>query len=376
MNPRILFIDDDLRLLNGIKRMLTRFKECWDIFYESDAVAGSLLLDHNEYDVVVLDVKMPRLSGFDLLAKLKKEADHRATEVIMLTGLADHDLKRKALDMGATDLLNKPVQADDLIARIRSVLKLKQYRDSLKIQNEILKNQLQQIQKTQLIGVMAAGVIHDLKNFMGIISSISELALLDDGAKLKDHHDMQLIHMSSKRALDILMRIHQFSKSNNQSVHEVVDIRQPLLDCIQLMQAMASKTVKVDYDWDEKLDYSLSVNHNDLFQIFMNLGLNAIQSIGTKGRLSIHMYLEPHENDPTADQSESIVIEFQDTGKGIPASDLDTIFQSSYSTKAESGGSGLGLFIVKSIVEKMDGIITVSSELGQGTTFRLQFKKQ
>ncbi|MEI8191388.1 MAG: HD domain-containing phosphohydrolase, partial [candidate division NC10 bacterium] len=102
--------------------------------------AGQALqeLQRADFDTVVCDVRMPGTSGLELLQTLRRTDRTRDLPVIMLTGVEDRDVRRQALDLGATDLLNKPADQDELIARIRSALRLKSYQDNLKAQNEIL----------------------------------------------------------------------------------------------------------------------------------------------------------------------------------------------------------------------------------------------
>lgn len=98
----------------------------------------------NDLDVIISDVSMPGKSGLDLLSELRTGGVTQDIPVIMLTGNAEADLKRKALDLEATDLINKPVAMEDLVARLRSALRLKSYQDQLKRQNEILEKKVRE----------------------------------------------------------------------------------------------------------------------------------------------------------------------------------------------------------------------------------------
>lgn len=379
MIPKILFVDDERPLLNGIKRMLFDYRDKWQMVFESDAVAAELLLDKTSFDIVVLDVKMPKLSGFDLLEKLKHGPTPSDSEVIMLTGLNDTSLKRKALGMGATDLLAKPVCKDDLIARVNNVLSLKYYRDQLDEQNLALKKQLEQAQKTELIGLMAAGVIHDLKNLLGAVRGVSELALIEDDGNQKSKEDFELIHMSANRALDILLQIHHFSCSRNAQKTEVI-IYRLVNDCVQLLKVIAPKTMEIFYDTDPlALQDVLLAHENDLFQVLMNLGLNAIQAMDKKGTLRIRLYRREIKEAmvlPEGSLSKGVydVIEVADTGKGFDASEMEKLFQPYYTTRADQSGSGLGLVVVHSIVQRLNGAIQMESTPGKGTCFYIFLK--
>ena len=138
MKKDILFIDDEPNFLSGIKRMLRPQRDEWSLHFANSVDEAIALLKDNTYDTIISDVSMPIKTGLDFLEELKELDTFSTTPVIILTGNAEADLKRRALDLGATDLLNKPCAQEDLIARIQSTLRLKSYRDELANQNEIL----------------------------------------------------------------------------------------------------------------------------------------------------------------------------------------------------------------------------------------------
>lgn len=140
----ILFVDDEPNFLNGIRRMLRPYRDIWEMVFVNSVDEALAKVQVIEFDTIVSDVNMPVKSGLDLLAGLSELEGARTVPVIILTGNAETDLKRKALDLGATDLLNKPVGQDDLVARLQSVLRLKSYQDQLRDQNEILERRVRE----------------------------------------------------------------------------------------------------------------------------------------------------------------------------------------------------------------------------------------
>jgi len=135
---KILFVDDEERFLDGLRRILYRDREKWDMHYATSVDEAMDKLKSEKFDTVVSDVNMPEKDGFDLLDEMAMDETLKNIPIIILTGNAEFKLKRKALEKGATDLLNKPVVVEDLRARIRNVLQIKEYQDQLKLQNENL----------------------------------------------------------------------------------------------------------------------------------------------------------------------------------------------------------------------------------------------
>ncbi len=144
MRKRLLFVDDEPAVLSSFQRMLRREQNVWDMTFldcPHDALAQLMCSD---FDAVVTDVQMPGMDGLQLLQRLRQAEQTRDVPVVVVTGLTDHDLKRRALDLGATDLLNKPAKAEDLLARLHSVLRLKACQDELKRHSELLEQKVRE----------------------------------------------------------------------------------------------------------------------------------------------------------------------------------------------------------------------------------------
>jgi len=138
VKPKILFVDDERNFLNGIRRLLHEQAAEWDICFALSAEEALQAARGGDFDLVVSDFNMPGKDGLALLSELRRAETTRDLPVVILTGRGDANLKRRALDAGANDLLTKPTDREDLLARIRNVLKLKSFQDRLKEQNTLL----------------------------------------------------------------------------------------------------------------------------------------------------------------------------------------------------------------------------------------------
>ena len=140
--PKILFVDDEPNFLAGIGRTLRKFRDEWDMEFALSVDEAMEILSQAKFDVIITDITMTPKSGFDLLRLIGADHHESSIPVVVLTGNAEVDLKSKALELGASDLLNKPVNSQDLVARIRSTLRLKAYQDEIKEQNRILEQRV------------------------------------------------------------------------------------------------------------------------------------------------------------------------------------------------------------------------------------------
>jgi putative two-component system response regulator len=135
---RILFIDDDQYYLDAFKRLIKSEKLSWQVTTFSSALEALSKTDIDQFDVIITDLVMPEYDGFWVIEQLNNKPETKDIPVIVLTGDNSTGLKRKALQMGATDLLNKPIHPEDLFARINNSIRIKEYQDQLKKQNIIL----------------------------------------------------------------------------------------------------------------------------------------------------------------------------------------------------------------------------------------------
>lgn len=144
MKKQILFVDDETNVLEGLRRLLGDCRETWEFSFATSVDEALRKAAETNFDAIVSDISMPVKDGFELLRGLKKNGQTREIPVVMLTGLNEREFKRRALDLGAADLLNKPAEREDLIARLRSVIRLKSYQDEIKAYNATLEKKVRE----------------------------------------------------------------------------------------------------------------------------------------------------------------------------------------------------------------------------------------
>jgi len=151
VSTQLLLVDDEQPVLDGLRRTLRAQGVPWELTCVDRAEAAWQRLLESAYDAVVTDIKMPGMSGLELLQRIRQSDETRDLPVVVLTGLSDNGLKQRALELGASDLFNKPVDPGQLIARLHSVLALKANQDMLKarigqLRQELLEQSLRLVQ--------------------------------------------------------------------------------------------------------------------------------------------------------------------------------------------------------------------------------------
>ncbi len=142
MHSRVLLVDDEPQVLRGLERVLAGDSFHWEIRTAGGAEEALAEMRQGEFDAVVTDVNMPGRDGFALLRDIRGDPRTKDVPVIIVTGRDEDDIKQRALDLGAVDLLSKPVHPQDLLARLRNAVRLKAYEDQLRRHNALLEQKV------------------------------------------------------------------------------------------------------------------------------------------------------------------------------------------------------------------------------------------
>jgi two-component system NtrC family sensor kinase len=222
--------------------------------------------------------------------------------------------------------------------------------------------QLIQLEKLRSLGEMAAGVAHEVNNPLGgilIYASLLLEGLAPDDAK---RGDLEKIVQEAKRCKEIVRSLLEFARQSGPK-KELTDVNRAITDGLLFLENQATfHNVTIAKELDPTLP-PIWANSGQLKQVFLNIMINAADAMKGRGTLMIKTF-------PSVDKDE-IVIEFRDTGEGIPEDILPRIFDPFFTTKAVGEGTGLGLSMSYGIVKEHKGSIEVDTTVGSGTTFRV-----
>ncbi len=345
---KILIVDDTVDTVELLKK---RFRaEGYDTAEAYDGEEALKQVAEYHPDLIVLDVMMPKLDGYEVCQRLKIDENTRYIPILMLTAKSDVESKIKGLDIGADDYLPKPFDYKELSARVRSLLTIKAAHEKLVEEEKsgALEQMMDQVaheirNPLTSIGGFARKVYGKLpegdpnKKYMEMI--INDVAILE--SMIKQLIELKTMAISFKKPTNINDLIMKALKLFEQEFNEkAIDVQSELADNLPLIPA------------DEKL----------LKRALCNLIKNSIEAMaeGTKV-LRIASRLSEGR----------IEILVSDTGKGIPTEELKKIFDPFVTSKIY--GPGLGLTFTYKIIQDHNGTISVESEPGKGTTFTISF---
>ena len=377
----ILLVDDEprnLRILEGILAPLG---------YElRRASNGREALDQvavDPPDLVLLDVMMPGLSGFEVCTRLKKGEATRFIPVVLVTALSERESRIAGIEAGADDFISKPVDGQELRVRVKSLLRVKQLHDELQQRtvdlegsnqrlataNEQLAAANHQIQETtRRKSDFLARMSHDLRTPMNAIIGYTRILLrkADDALGPRQLRNLENIQTSSGNLLNLINEILDLSKVEAGRIEvrpRDVDLKRLAGECAASVAPLVQPGVELIERFVEVP--AVCTDPDVLRKVLMNLLGNAVK-FTAQGAITLSVK-------PVDGQVELSVA---DTGLGIPAADLPFIFEEFRQVERQGNpereGTGLGLAIARKSVELLGGTISAASEMGKGTTFTLR----
>ncbi len=241
-----------------------------------------------------------------------------------------------------------------------------------------LEQQLRQAQKMEAIGTLTGGIAHDLNNILAPIVINSELALLDSVGNSELHNHLDLILKSGLRGKDLVRHLLLFSRKSEKK-QEFVSLAPVVKETFKLLRSSIPSTIQMKLHLETDSD-AVYADLSQIQQVIMNLCTNAAYAMrGTTGSIDISLQgitFGSHDlPEPDMEAGEYLVLSVKDTGCGMDEEVRKRIFEPFFTTKPTGEGTGLGLSVVYGIVKNHRGNITVYSELGKGSIFKVYLPK-
>lgn len=408
--PSILIVDDvpaNLNLLTGILKQQG--------YKVRPAPDGSLALDaarHSPPDLILLDIHMPEMDGFEVCRRLKADEALKEIPVLFISALTETRDKIQAFDAGGVDYITKPFQVEEVLARVRTHLELRRTRRELKRKNKRLKSAISDLKNAQVrliqsekmaaLGILSAGVAHEINNPLNFIKTsmlslqrdvddLVKVATLGDslwrnsigpeGVEIRQLQEeieyetilseipglFRSILEGIRRTEEIVRSLRTFARQD-ETISRAVDIHEIVDSALIMLRNRYKKIAQVEKDYGSLPPIPCYVGK--LSQVMINVLANALDAVEKKGSAGPHQITIKTEM-TERDKRQYAVIHVSDTGTGIPEELVLKVFDPFFTTKAVGKGVGLGLFITRNIIHEHRGFIEVSSEPGQGATFSI-----
>lgn len=367
---KILVVDDAPEVRTVLTRMLQ--KAGHEVITAADGEEALRRAREERPDLLLLDWMLPILDGLEVCRTLKRSPATRGIMVILVTGRGAITSRVEGFDAGADDYVPKPFEHLELLARVRSALRLKRANDELAERNRQLiesQNELVRSEKMATIGLLASGIAHEFNNIMTGISGYAQLA------KKNEAHVPQLIDVAltqTARALELTKSLSAYHRRNSQNV-ATCDLREVIESALKLVRKnLESNRIALEVEIPVDVGHAV-ISPGQLQDVVLNLVINAIHAIGQEGVIRVAA------ERVTRSAGEEIVLRVEDSGEGIAPENLERIFDPFFTTKGAFGGgqvlgTGLGLSVTYNAVHSSGGRIHVESELGKGTRFTVTLR--
>ncbi len=412
---KILIIDDTTLMLYTARDTLLKHTELLAEIQLCHSGAEALeLLQHETFDILLLDIIMPAMTGMDVLKQLNERHLLEHTKVLMFSSITDKKALRECFSLGATDYITKPIEEDEFIARISSAVNeqnlRKSYKETIKLmqkQNEQLTQLYQQladaerqmIQQEQMVGVghLAAGIAHEINNPIGFVksnlSSMNQYILtllryihyyqtqygtLPDGLEKSGlslnyiQEDAPQVYLEIREGIArieaIVNSLRSFSTIDSANGYVELDLSKTIDDILVLLTNEIGNHIHIVRLY-EPVDQVL-VNNSEVHLALLNIIQNALYAVKHDSKSEKVIKLTVTTDD------EHVVAKIWDNGIGIADDQFIAIYNPFYTTKQVGEGTGLGLSMAYDIiVNKHQGHIEAKSCLGQWTEFTIALPK-
>lgn len=337
--PRILFVEDDVGKRYVIARQLRAVG--FDVV-EATTGAEGLAKMSPEFDIAILDMKLPDMYGWDLCQKIKENPQTSSIMVLELSGtLATPHDRARGLELGADAYLVHPVEIVELIATLRALYRLRQAERERERHRELF------------LGTVG----HDLRNPLQTILTATQVLSASPALGGAERKVVATIERTADRMRRLIDQLLIFT----QGVAGGVPVQPHTVDLGELVRGVVREhSAGREIEIDDQFGGTASIDPERITQLFDNLVTNAVR-YGT-GKITVRLRRE----------DDRVVLDVHNLGPPIPAAKLDTLFDPYRRATTSRGGVGLGLYIVDQIARAHGGTVHVASSADDGTTFSVR----
>ncbi len=326
-------------------------------------------LEHGGVDLILSDFSLPAFDG--LSATEIARTRWPELPVILVSGSLGEELAIDSLKSGATDYVLKGRLSRLVPAVRRAMLEVKTRAERTRLETQLI-----EAQKREVIGQLAGGVAHDFNNILSVIIGYTTLVAseLDSDNPLQKY--LGEIQHASDRAVGLTRQLLVFS--SQETVEPVVlDLNAVVQDLAKMLRRLIDENIEMTIVPGPQIG-RIKADSGHIGQVLMNLVVNARDAMPNGGKLTITTHhVDFDENDAPACQGarpgKYVLLSVSDTGTGMTEEVKARLFEAFFTTKPKGKGTGLGLATCHTIVQQSGGHITVDSEIGVGTTFRVYF---
>ena len=350
----ILLVDDNPTNIDVLYNFLN--DHGYDVLVAEDGISALERVTYAKPDLILLDIMMPRMGGFEVCEKLKEDPDTADIPVIFLTALGSVEDKVKGFELGGVDYITKPFQNQEILARISSHMELQRMRAALKYRNEKLETQ------NEALEAYARTVAHDLKNPLNLVLNFAKFIEQEGGLEGQSAENLKRILASAETMNHIIQDLLLLAQMREDTVHrarmEMQTVVEGALDRLHLEIQKRDALVLLPDSWPSVLG-----NPSWIQGVWVNYISNALKYGGTPPKVTL--FWNEHPERPGW-----IWFGVEDNGEGLRTKLPEDLFREfSRSGEETEEGHGIGLSICRRIVHRLGGEVTAETVPEGGSRF-------
>ncbi len=357
MVPRLLVVDDEPEFRTLLAQALEN--EGFSVTQASDGAEAVAAVREYTFDLALLDIRMPKLDGIEVLKIIKSESP--TTDCIMITGHQDVQLAVEAIKLGAREFLPKPLKIEDIMVRVISVLRIHMADKHIK--------DIQANFTSKLLHDLLAP-LRTLKSAIDYLENSSSDSTSNQHIKIFQSINDTIKNMDSLLNDMIDLSLFESGRVDIEKIPTNFDELVPIV-CSRFYPQLTSKNIKLAINVDQNVP-TIPIDPGKIEQVINNVLDNAIKYTSVGGKISLNVSTVNLTIDQTTREYVEVVV--VDTGAGIPRAEIPFVFDKykEFLTgkSSEKKTTGMGLAICKSIIEAHQGKMTAESEVGKGSTFK------
>ncbi len=365
--PRILVVDDELRNRRLLDALLV--PEGYEVLTAASGEEALGIVSEHRADLVLLDVMMPGLDGIETCRRIRADLGERFLPIIFVTALGDRDARVRGKVAGADEFLSKPIDEAELLVRVRNLLEVKAYHDMRDRQREVLEIELERrtalwlrAERLATLGTLASAVGHELNNVNAVLVSYTKF-IRDRAALglLPEEKDLDAIARMIEHLRTHAKHLLTLGRPGSEAIGalDLGEIADHVASMLRSVGRLKHTAVRIDRPARPVL---VNANRGRLEQVLINLLGNAADAIADvttrEGRIDVQLRQE----------GDRVVVVVHDNGCGLSDEQRTRAFEPYFTTKPVGRGTGLGLLVVKQIVESLGGTVRIDSRLGEETS--------
>jgi len=382
----ILIVDEDQYYIDTVRLILKTSLENITIQSTTSSKKVVNICKNGDIDLLLMDLNMPEISGANIAKTLQKSDQTKDIPIVFVTSASYRDFEEKGFKVGGVDYISKPIEKNTLINRVGLYLTITEQNKLLKASNTQLKQKITNVEdqnkmqeqmlihqsKTSVMGEMIGAIAHQWRQPLNVIATSMINLETKSELDILDKNEIKRINQKVSHTLQVLSKTidnfrNFFLSSKNKENVDMVAVIDSTIELVKVQ--FASHNITINFEYDDSIRYIVFGYFSELRQVLLNLFANSKDAL--EERMKQNRDVDGYINITIEKNDDKVSIVVADNGGGISQDIIIKVFAPYFTTKFSNQGTGIGLYLSKTIIDKIhSGNLSVESR-GETTSFKI-----